>query len=112
VTVLASPVSSEFIGSYLTVSTPAATNYILGVYDNAEEFRPASETYHLNPFRAYLNIPVSVKQMNISFDGEASGVNAATITYENGAYYDLQGIRITSPQKNHIYIHNGKKVIY
>jgi hypothetical protein len=112
VTVLASPVSSEFIGSYLTVSTSATTNYILGVYDNAEEFRPASETYHLNPFRAYLNIPASVKQMNISFDGEASGVNAATITYENGAYYDLQGIRITSPQKNHIYIHNGKKVIY
>jgi hypothetical protein len=112
VTVLASPVSSDFIGSYTTVSSPASTCYILGVNNNKEEFRPASDKYHLKPFRAYLNIPSGAALMNISFDGEVTGINSATVNYENGAYYDLRGVRVMTPQKNRLYIRNGQKTIY
>jgi hypothetical protein len=50
--------------------------------------------------------------MNISFDGEVTGINSATVNYENGAYYDLRGVRVMTPQKNRLYIRNGQKTIY
>lgn len=31
---------------------------------------------------------------------------------EGGAYYNLHGIRVDNPRSGHLYIHNGKKLIY
>lgn len=38
--------------------------------------------------------------------------NAMVEDTEGGAYYNLQGIRIDNPRSGHLYIHNGKKLIY
>lgn len=38
--------------------------------------------------------------------------NAMVEDTEGGAYYNLQGIRIDNPRSGHMYIHNGKKLIY
>lgn len=41
-----------------------------------------------------------------------TGINGAKANKtDNGAYYDLNGIRIINPTKGGIYIHNGKKII-
>lgn len=31
---------------------------------------------------------------------------------DDGAYYNLQGLRVATPQKGRVYIHHGKKVLY
>lgn len=38
--------------------------------------------------------------------------NAMVEDTDGGAYYNLQGIRIDNPRSGHLYIHNGKKLIY
>lgn len=38
--------------------------------------------------------------------------NAMVEDTEGGAYYNLQGIRVDNPHSGHLYIHNGKKLIY
>lgn len=38
--------------------------------------------------------------------------NAMVEDTEGGAYYNLQGIRVDNPRSGHLYIHNGKKLIY
>src|SRR5574344_443201 len=82
VTVLASPVGSDFIGSYVTFPLPYST-YILGVYDvsgtKTEKFRHATDTYKPAPFRAYLELDTrTAKEMQIVFDNETTGIGAAT----------------------------------
>lgn len=45
-------------------------------------------------------------------DGHFTGIDDVTSTeQEDGYMYDLHGRRITTPQRGHIYIKNGKKVL-
>src|SRR5574344_525729 len=119
VTVLAAPVSSNFMGSYVTFSP--TDSYILGVYDvsgtKTEKFRRATATYKPAPFRAYLDLgTLAAKEMQIVFDNETTGIGAATpnpsLLTPNSSYFNLQGMKVNDPQQNGIYIHNGKKVVF
>src|SRR5574344_1144570 len=123
VKVTALPVSSDFIGSYVTVSSPDATSYILGVYDvdgtKTEIFRRATTTYKPVPFRAYLNVTANAKDLQLVFAGETTGIGSAATPNpslltpnSSSAYFNLQGIKVNAPQQNGIYIHNGKKVVF
>ena len=43
--------------------------------------------------------------------GEITGINSTEIRKDNGAMYDLSGVKITQPRKGEVYIQNGKKII-
>ena len=46
-------------------------------------------------------------------NGEATGIKSAQANRVIGdnAYYTIQGVKISNPQKNGVYIHNGKKIV-
>ncbi len=67
--------------------------------------------------KAYLTLPSGMapaKELKLSFDDdETTDIESVTTdeeTKDNDVYYNLNGQRISNPQKG-IYIHNGKKVI-
>ena len=43
--------------------------------------------------------------------GSTTGIQNIKVTNGNGAFYDLQGRKVTTPKKNGIYIKNGKKFV-
>lgn len=70
----------------------------------------------INAFHAYYQ-PAggTTTSAKISFDGEATGINAVTTTSANGAVYDLSGRRVAASLAaaklaKGIYVVNGKKV--
>ena len=67
--------------------------------------------------KAYLTLPPGVapaKDIELSFDDdETTDIESITTdeeTKDNDVYYNLNGQRVSNPQKG-VYIHNGKKVI-
>lgn len=46
-------------------------------------------------------------------NSEATGIKSAQANREIGdnAYYTIQGVKVSNPQKNGVYIHNGKKIV-
>ena len=100
-----------FAGSYVTVTNPSSTSYILGVYDGVDMFRKAG-SQKLNPFRAYLNAPAGAKEMSIAFDDGTTGISTVRDASAAGDYYNLQGMKVSHPLKGSIYIHNGSKIMY
>lgn len=66
--------------------------------------------------KAYLEFaPAAAPKRIRGFALDGSNVVTAVSaipTDEDGAYYDILGRQVTSPQKGNIYIHNGKKVMY
>ena len=66
--------------------------------------------------KAYLQLSVEVPAgaPALVFEDEdfnITGINAiSTVKMENGAYYNLQGVKVANPAKG-LYIHNGKKYI-
>jgi len=81
-------------------------------------FRKATSTINDFPVhKAYLTLPPGVgpaKGLTLSFDDdETTDIESVTTdeeTKDNDVYYNLNGQRVSNPQKG-IYIHNGKKVI-
>ena len=67
----------------------------------------------LHGFRSYLNIKSSSRGFNLVKDDDViSGINDAVETTDSAPMYDLNGNRLASPQKNQIFIRNGKKQIF
>lgn len=61
--------------------------------------------------KAYLQLTVAASASPLIFEDEISGINAiTTVKAENGAYYNLQGVKVANPGKG-LYIRNGKKFI-
>ena len=72
--------------------------------------------------KCWLSLPTSIvgtydsqsgaKALSMNFtDNEATAIRGLTYpTYSDGAYYTLQGVRVSHPEHG-IFIHNGKKVI-
>lgn len=82
---------------------------------------------YLNPFRLYMRIsdrggspvkvsPLAMTRINIHVKGEEGSTSIEELMMQKQpveeVIYDLMGRRVTTPQKGHIYIVNGKKRVY
>ena len=80
-------------------------------------FRKATTTISNFPVhKAYMELPSGAPaKLSLSFgdDDETTDIESVTTdeeTKDNDVYYNLNGQRVSNPQKG-VYIHNGKKVI-
>ena len=102
------------VKSRLVNASPSAPIYVLqgGVFRKAINNIPNFPAH-----KAYLTLPSGMapaKELKLSFDDdETTDIESVTTdeeTKDNDVYYNLNGQRVSNPQKG-IYIHNGKKVI-
>ena len=110
--------AASFIGTMTAQSLQSesdGSNTLYG-YQNGQFVKIGTGSgAHINPFRAYISIPVSSPgapaMLNIDFGGNTTGIN--TVNGEGlkvNGYYNLNGQRVSQPSKG-LYIMNGKKVI-
>jgi cephalosporin-C deacetylase len=111
-------------------STDGAYHYIFAKKnDNSEYgFYKLTSNTTLAAHKAYLEtstdiVPVGGTRLSISFDGVVTGIyeiangeisdepNSRTVPMTHSPLYDLQGRRVSSPQKGGIYIKNNRKYI-
>lgn len=95
----------------MTGSATSTDIYVLGNGNKGLGFYMLSGT--LQAGKGYLNISggAGAKPSFIAFEETTDISNAAVETTEDdGAYYNLQGVRVMNPQKG-IYIKNGKKIV-
>lgn len=105
---------TSFDGAFKGVYTPQSAKDLYGIDENGN-LHKGGESAKINAFHAYYQgTPASAK---ISFEGEATGINAVTTTSTsaNGAVYDLSGRRVAASLAaaklaKGIYVVNGKKV--
>lgn len=105
---------TSFDGAFKGVYTPQSAKDLYGIDENGN-LHKGGESAKINAFHAYYQgTPASAK---ISFEGEATGINAVTTTSTsaNGAVYDLSGRRVAAnlaaaKLAKGIYVVNGKKV--
>lgn len=87
-------------------------------YIASDKFKHANGYFVLNPFRAYFKYDGEVSSSAaIRFSVEVSSDNATSLnsvdkTQEEGSLYDLLGNRVDKMVKGHIYIMNGKKIMF
>ena len=104
--------SATFQGTY----APMAAGTMTGLYGVTSEAKIAKGTAsaHMKGFRAYFELPEGASARIAFFDEDGTvtyigGVSVDELT--NGTVYNMQGQRITSPNKNGLYIINGKKTV-
>lgn len=105
---------ASFDGAFKGVYAPQTAKDLYGIDKNGN-LHKGGDGATINAFHAYYQgTPASAK---ISFDGEATGINAVTTTTTsaNGAVYDLSGRRVAAnlgaaKLAKGIYVVNGKKV--
>lgn len=105
---------ASFDGAFKGVYAPQSAKDLYGIDKNGN-LHKGGDGATINAFHAYYQgTPASAK---ISFDGEATGINAVTTTSTsaNGAVYDLSGRRVAAnlaaaKLAKGIYVVNGKKV--
>ncbi len=89
------------------------TIYILVLNDAGDKvyFSPCTsgEIAAGKAFLMVKNTSSSVKELSVVFDDEATGIESAELTSEEGAIFDLQGRKVTKATRG-LYIVNGKKV--
>lgn len=93
--------------------------YLLGKQDGNLCFRhmSTSGTQTIGKHKAYINLSgvsnENLATLRIRFDGEATGINDATMTQQgkDNSVFDLSGRRVSRPTHG-IYIKGGKKVIF
>lgn len=113
--VKATPASFE--EAFKGVYAPQSAKDLYGI-DNKGNLHKGGESATINAFHAYyLPAGGTTTSAKISFDGEATGINAVTTTSSsaNGAVYDLSGRRVAAnlaaaKLAKGIYVVNGKKV--
>ena len=60
------------------------------------------------------NEQAGARSQILKIEGEATGLKAidnSQLTIDNGAWYTIDGRKVTAPTKKGIYIQNGKKVV-
>ncbi len=93
--------------------TGDGTIYVLAVEGGQAGFAPLSNGKKLSAGKAYLQVDnASGAKINLIFDGESSDIRGIenAVDFSDGDWYNLQGMKVTNPQRG-IYIHNGKKVV-
>lgn len=53
----------------------------------------------------------SAPEIYIDVDGETTKVEGLNVIFDDGSYYNLNGMKIENPTKKGVYIQNGKKVV-
>ena len=112
--------ANEILNNELQVSdgtvTGDGTIYVLAVQEDATGkvagFAPLKEGKTLSEGKAYLKVEnASGAKINFVID-DATDIRGieSTVDFSDGDWYNLQGVKVTSPQRG-IYIHNGKKVV-
>ena len=101
----------DFVGVY-TQTTNQDGDYIV----QGGEFRKASTSNYVRPFRAYLKLKSGQTARSLNFvvgDGSIStGIDAAEINgLEIEGAYNLSGQKVTNLNRKGLYIINGKKVM-
>ena len=101
--------TNAFVKGDGTAPNSAEYNYIL---KGDQFYRSDGNTNTVAPNKAYLHLSVAASARPLIFEDEdITGINAiSTVNAENGAYYNLQGVKVANPAKG-LYIHNGKKII-
>ena len=69
---------------------------------------------YIPPSRAYIEATSGARELVGSIsDGDATGIDSIRTTDNDGTerWYDLNGHRISAPQKKGMYIHNGRKEV-
>lgn len=93
--------------------TGDGTIYVLAVEGGQAGFAPLANGKKLSAGKAYLQVDnASGAKINLIFDGESSDIRNIenAVDFSDGDWYNLQGVKVTNPQRG-IYIHNGKKVV-
>lgn len=96
--------------------TGDGTIYVLAVQEDATGkvagFAPLKEGKTLSEGKAYLQAVNAGAKINFVIDGEATDIRNIenAVDFSDGDWYNLQGVKVTNPQRG-IYIHNGKKVV-
>ena len=103
---------ATFQGTY----APMAAGTMTGNYGVTKDAKIAkgTSTASMKGFRAYFQLPDGVSARIAFFDEDGTvtyigGVSVDELT--NGTVYNMQGQRITSPNKSGLYIINGKKTV-
>ncbi len=88
-----------------------------GLFISGNKFYYSTGATKIKAFRgwfnldAVLNVAVSGAPVFINIDGETTGINEVHGLFEDGAFYDLNGMKVENPTKKGVYIQNGKKVV-
>lgn len=105
---------TSFDGAFKGVYTPQSAKDLYGIDENGNLHKGGAGAT-INAFHAYYQ--GAEAPAKISFEGEATGINAVTTTSTsaNGAVYDLSGRRVAASLAaaklaKGIYVVNGKKV--
>lgn len=103
--------SFDFVGVYAQTTNQDGDYIVQG-----GEFRKASTSNYVRPFRAYLKLkegaaPVRSLSFSVSEGGSSTEISAAEISgLEIEGAYNLRGQKVTNLNRKGLYIINGKKV--
>lgn len=110
------PTPASFNDAFKGVYAPQSANGFYGIDADGNLHKGGADA-KINAFHAYYQPTDGAAPANISFDGEAAGIDAVTTTSTsaNGAIYDLSGRRVAAnlaaaKLAKGIYVVNGKKV--
>ena len=97
-------------GTYTPVSAPDMDGLYLVAADGS--LQRGADDDAITGFHAYFDFSVSpAQEYMLSFDGVVTGISEATVFDDvKGDIFDLQGRKVTAPQRG-IYIVSGKKVV-
>lgn len=108
---------NKFVGSFVK-EVPSGYSNCYGLDQTATSFMKMGDNVNATYYRAFLSLANQTQAANavtFSLDGNSSttGIsNVQTVKKEDGAYYNLQGVKMNPNNLPHgIYIHNGKKII-
>ena len=90
--------------------TGDGTIWVLAVQDGEAGFARLATGKKLSEGKAYLQVEAAGAKLQFVVDGEGTGIHGVNVDFSDGDWYNLRGVKVTTPQKG-IYIHNGKKVV-
>lgn len=90
--------------------TGDGTIWVLAVQDGEAGFARLANGKKLSEGKAYLQVEAAGAKLQFVVDGEGTGIHGVNVDFSDGDWYNLQGVKVSTPQKG-IYIHNGKKVV-
>lgn len=101
----------DFVGVYKQTNNQAGDYIVQG-----GEFRKASASNFVRPFRAYLKLKDGQTARSLTFvvgNEEVTAIEGLSVerNYSNDAIYNLNGQKLQQPTKRGLYIINGKKVM-
>lgn len=75
-------------------------------------YRYSGTTLAANKAFILVDASTNVKSFTVRFDGDATGINTVDANNVDGAWYNLQGIKMQGePTSKGVFIHNGKKYV-